>query len=64
LANATRTTKACLAQLGDALPQSLQQPHDGQAWGRKIGECAGAAYERSLLNRKKAEPRCNDPSQW
>ena len=63
-ANATRTTKSCLAEHHEAMPQIFQQPHDGRAWGTTIGECAGRAYELSYLSRKKPDPRCNDPANW
>ena len=61
---ALSTTRVCLEDLKDKIPETLKQPDDGGLWGAKVGECAGNAYEVSLTKKKIQSDKCNDPNAW
>ncbi len=61
---AASATRVCLARHRDEIPAVLNQPQDGTRWGTVVGQCAGRAYEIALLKQRRADARCNDPSQW
>lgn len=61
---ALSTTRVCLENLKDAIPDPLKQPEDGTTWGAKVGQCAGAAYETALVKKKIQNDKCNDASAW
>lgn len=53
-----RATKVCLSNFADQMPGEFHQPNDGQTWGRKVGECAGDAYEAKFSDKKKDSKEC------
>lgn len=57
-------TLACIPKFEGGMPATFHQPADGKKWGEKVGSCAGAAYETTLLSSRKNNPRCNTPSAW
>jgi len=61
---AASTTRLCLNELNNQIPEALIQPKDGTYWGTKVGECAGVAYETSLINKRISNKKCNDASNW
>jgi len=61
---AAKVASACVAELSSQLPATLNQPADGQEWGRKIGACAGTKFEEIKAAEKKASPECQDASKW
>ena len=63
-ATAASTTRACLKNNQNKIPALLKQPSDGQHWGTIIGQCAGAAYEVSLLKKHIDSEKCRDPKHW
>ncbi len=64
LAQATKESEACLAKYADKLPAVFNQPEDGTEWGAVVGRCAGVAYEKALLGKRKKDPRCDDAKNW
>jgi len=61
---ALRDTKICLTSEAGKLPDILNQPQDGQKYGREIGSCAGATFSTTLGGKKIDSPLCNDPKKW
>jgi len=61
---AASTTRICLSELENKLPNVLVQPKDGALWGNKVGSCAGAAYESSLIKKRISNDKCNNISNW
>jgi hypothetical protein len=61
---AASTTRICLADLVSNIPDILVQPKDGTHWGSKVGECAGNAYEVSLIKKRISSAKCNNISNW
>lgn len=55
-----RATKVCISTLADQMPAELHQPDDGKAWGTKLGQCVGQAYEISLMKSKIDSPECKE----
>jgi hypothetical protein len=45
---ASKATKTCIGKLSEGMPAEFHQPGDGTEWGRKLGDCAGTDYEKSL----------------
>ena len=62
-AEAIRVTRVCLQSKKGEIEANLKKD-GGKKWGEKVGECAGAAYEISLKDKRTDTPKCNDPSQW
>ena len=65
LALATAKLDSCVEQHRSEIPASLDAA-SGEAMGRKIGSCAGRAYEVELAvaGKRLDAPRCNDPAAW
>ncbi len=61
---AAASTRVCLKQFEDQIPNVLVQPKDGTHWGTKVGECAGKAYEATLSKKRISNSRCNDLNNW
>jgi hypothetical protein len=61
---AASTTRICLTELNSQIPNILIQPKEGTLWGTKVGECAGNAYETSLIKKRISNAECNDVSNW
>lgn len=57
---------ACVAELGDEIPATIQGPEEGEAAGQMMGACTGAAYDQALAERglRHDTAACNDPSNW
>ncbi len=55
----------CVADLRLAMPPTLDKPAS-EAFGGRIGECAGSAYELNLktLGKRRSNAKCDDPKQW
>jgi hypothetical protein len=56
--------RVCLNKHKDEIPGVLQQPQDGQRLGTVIGQCAGSAYEVTLIKKRSNNPKCSDPNNW
>jgi len=63
-AAANRATAACLTQFDPQIPAQLRQPADGQAWGQKLGQCAGTLFEVSAKKNRVNSAICNNPAAW
>lgn len=62
---AIRVTRVCIESKRDELIKNFKPTEaDGKKWGEKVGECAGAAFEISYKEKRKNNPKCDDPSQW
>jgi hypothetical protein len=46
------TVKACIKDVEDKMPTTMNQPEDGRTWGSKIGACAGSQFVRVLKTNK------------
>jgi len=57
-------TRQCINKKENDIPEVLVQPRDGSHWGGIVGECAGDAYEKKLLDRRIDSDRCNDVKNW
>ncbi len=55
----------CVDELRPSMPETLDKPAS-EAFGGKVGECAGTAYELTLkkLGKRLSNPKCDDPKQW
>ena len=58
------TTRICLSELSNQIPNVLVQPKDGTFWGTKVGSCAGTAYEYALIKKRISNARCNNVNSW
>ena len=45
------------------IPAELDRD-DGGRLGQQIGSCAGSAFERALIAKRRNTAECNDPSHW
>ena len=63
-ATAASATRICLAKSQAQIPDVLMQPKDGTQWGTVVGQCAGEAYEITLVKKRVSTDRCNDPAHW
>lgn len=63
-ATAASATRVCLAKSQAQIPDVLVQPKDGTQWGTVVGQCAGEAYEITLVKKRISNARCNDPANW
>lgn len=63
-AAANRATAACLTQFDPQIPVQMRQPVDGQAWGQKVGQCAGTLFEVSAKKNRVNSAICNNPAAW
>lgn len=61
---AASATRICLSSNKDKIPSTLVQPKDGTHWGTIIGECAGTAYEASLIEKRIDSKKCNNVANW
>ena len=61
---AASATRICLERYKEDIPNVLNQPQDGNYWGRIIGTCAGEAYEMTLQKRRINSTKCNNPANW
>jgi len=61
---AASSTRICLSELDNQIPNVLVQPKDGTYWGTKVGECAGTTYESVLRQKRISNSKCNDISNW
>ena len=61
---ASSAARICLERYKDTIPNVLNQPKDGNYWGRIIGTCAGETYEITLQKRRISSKKCNDPANW
>ncbi|MET0026032.1 MAG: hypothetical protein ABW101_00225 [Candidatus Thiodiazotropha sp.] len=61
---AASVTESCLDENLDQIPTTLKQPDDGRVWGQTIGTCAGTRFEAGLIQFRKSNPKCNNPSNW
>ncbi|MFV0478384.1 MAG: hypothetical protein ACK5ME_11185 [Parahaliea sp.] len=61
---AVSATRNCLDKYDSQIPASLSQPQDGTRWGTAVGQCAGEAYEVTLMDKRTSTAKCNDPAQW
>lgn len=61
---AASSTRICLSELGNQIPNVLVQPKDGTHWGAKVGQCAGTTYETVLKKKRISNSKCNDISNW
>jgi hypothetical protein len=61
---AASTTRICLKNNESEIPDVLHQPKDGTRWGTVVGECAGSAYETTLIKKRISNSKCNDISNW
>jgi hypothetical protein len=61
---ASSATRICLERYKEDIPNVLNQPQDGNHWGRIIGTCAGEAYEITLQKRRINSKQCNNPANW
>ncbi len=61
---ALSATRTCLADLSPKIPETLVQPVDGTKWGKKVGACAGNAYEAALAEKHLGTAVCRDASAW
>ncbi len=61
---AASATRVCIAKVKKQLPEKFHQPDEGTAWGSKIGNCVGTAYEVALPSHRISNAKCNDASQW
>jgi hypothetical protein len=61
---ASSATRICLERYKENIPNVLNQPKDGNYWGRIIGTCAGEAYEITLQKRRINSKQCNNPANW
>jgi len=60
---AIRVTRVCLQSKKTDIEANLKKD-GGKAWGEKVGECAGQAYEISLKDKRTDTPKCNDIANW
>ncbi len=60
----TAAATACIVASETEIPAQLQQPADGQAWGKKIGSCVGGKFETDLAKSKLTAADCKDPTKW
>jgi hypothetical protein len=58
------TTRICLSELNNQIPNVLVQPKDGTFWGTKVGSCAAIAYGNALIKKSISNAKCNDISNW
>ena len=61
---ASSTTRLCLNKYKSDFPEVFDQPKDGTKWGTIIGECAGTAFEVSLIKKRINSKKCNDVANW
>jgi hypothetical protein len=61
---ATSATRACLQKYKGEIPNTLKQPKDGTYWGRILGSCVSDVYEKTLMEKRISNKRCNDPTSW
>lgn len=63
---ARTATRTCMDQKKGEIPAVLNMPGDGSSWGAVLGNCAGEAYESTLVGQGKriASEQCDDPSNW
>jgi hypothetical protein len=52
--------RVCLADA--ELPAVFHQPLDGETWGKKVGSCAGSAYEMTHVAERISSERCKEIS--
>jgi len=64
LAVMTEKSEQCLERSQAQIPDSLNQPKDGTAWGQVVGSCTGQAYEIALLAKRVRNAKCNNPNNW
>ena len=64
VAQTKKDTVSCLAKHADKLPAVFNQPEDGTEWGTVVGTCAGVAYAKALLSKRKKDARCDDAKNW
>lgn len=57
-------TDSCLLQYDERLPDPLQQPQDGRAWGGTIGQCAASLYLLKHSQQRRNDSRCEHPEAW
>lgn len=61
---AASSTRICLRELNQQIPEVLVQPKDGTHWGGKVGQCAGTTYESVLKKKRISNSKCNNVSNW
>jgi hypothetical protein len=57
-------TRTCISKLQQQIPEMLQHPADSKAWGTRLGTCAGVAYEGTLADKHKSDPKCQNAMNW
>ncbi|HEY8280486.1 MAG TPA: hypothetical protein VIH99_12730 [Bdellovibrionota bacterium] len=57
-------TMECTAAVEKEIPAQLQQPADGQTWGKKIGTCAGEKVALAMAKEAKGTADCKDLAKW
>ncbi|MCO5144265.1 MAG: hypothetical protein M9962_14340, partial [Oligoflexia bacterium] len=61
----TTLTKDCISSFEAKIPDTLQQPVDGQTWGKQIGTCAGEAFEKKMADKKSSTNKdCENAEKW
>jgi hypothetical protein len=61
---ASSATRICLDKYKQEIPDVLNQPSDGNYWGRIIGTCAGGAYAMTFQKRLISSEQCNNLANW
>lgn len=61
---AASSTRVCINDVEHLIPEMMRLPADGNAWGTRIGQCAGTAYEAALRDKRISNPKCNNPASW
>lgn len=54
----------CISKMEHQIPDPLAHPVDSRAWGNRLGTCAGVAYEATLADKHKSDPKCQDARNW
>lgn len=57
---AASATRICLKEMKNQIPAILIQPKGGTLWGKKVGACAGAAYQAAFIKRRISNATCNN----
>lgn len=61
---AASATRVCLKKHRDSIPEILIQPKDGTHWGTIIGQCAGEAFDVTLIDKRFDNDKCNNVENW
>ncbi|VAW69574.1 hypothetical protein MNBD_GAMMA09-2529 [hydrothermal vent metagenome] len=57
-------TEICINNNIRNIPDVIIQPKDSTYWGTIIGQCAGKAYQLTLVSKRINSEKCNNSKNW